>query len=126
MDAAVPGTSAVLVRIPVTHDPRSWALPATPAMARVTATTSPRCGYRCTAALSRRGYVVVGAATAGVSERGAHVDVYVPANLRDAHPRWFDALLTRASRAFDCDLGPVQMLFGAELALHQQGISTLS
>jgi hypothetical protein len=64
------------------------------------------------------GYRIVGVA----SDRrplGRLVDLCVPPDLREANPRWWAELVTRADRIFDPRLGPVARVLAAELALHR-------
>lgn len=63
------------------------------------------------------GYRLVGVAS---KERpiGRTVAIYVPAALRNDHPGWWRSLLHQAERVFDLQLGPVQRVLAAELALH--------
>lgn len=115
---------SVLVRIPA-HD-RGWAraLPTSPGFEPLTVTVGhpdllPVPGDDLVAA----GYRVVGVA----SEHrpiGFTVDVLVPADLREDHPRWWAEMLARAERVFDLRLGPVQVVLAAELALHARALAS--
>lgn len=63
------------------------------------------------------GYRIVGAAD---EERsfGTCIDVFVPAQLRAQHPRWWGRLVETADRIFDLRMGPVRAVLGDELELH--------
>lgn len=65
------------------------------------------------------GYRIVGVAS---EQRplGHLVDVCVPPDLREEHPRWWASLVARADRIFDPRLGPVARVLAAELALHRE------
>lgn len=63
------------------------------------------------------GYRLVGVASETRSI-GRTVGIYVPARVRNDHPDWWRSLLYRAERVFDLQLGPVQRVLAAELALH--------
>lgn len=108
----------VLVRLPA-HD-AAWpaTLPVAPAGHLLTLTLghpSLLPGLESTALPA--GYRLVGVA----SERrpiGRSVGIYVPATVRNHHPHWWRSLLNQAERVFDLQLGPVQRVLAAELALH--------
>lgn len=118
-----PPPGAVLVRV-FAHG-LSWArsLPVVPGGGTVTVTVSSP-GLRRVPAddLVSHGYRVVGVSSSRPRGAGEVIDLLVPAELREAHPDWFRDLLGRADRVFDCDLGPVRRLLGAELALHTAAI----
>jgi hypothetical protein len=68
---------------------------------------------------SRRGYLVVGAAS-DARPIGDVVDLLVAGELQEAAPAWWTEVLGRSHRAFDLRHGPVQRVLGAELAMHAQ------
>lgn len=68
--------------------------------------------------LVSHGYRLVGVHGTGRRDTTAVADVLVPRELQLAHPTWWRQLLDVADRAFDCELGPVRVVLGAELALH--------
>ncbi|MBW3621202.1 MAG: hypothetical protein KY461_13235 [Actinobacteria bacterium] len=118
-ERATPPAGAVLVRV-FAHG-LSWvrSLPVVPDGATVTATVSnPRLRRVPADDLVSHGYRVVGTSATRPRGAGDVVDLLVPRELRLAHEGWFRELLGLADRAFDCDLGPVRRLLGAELALH--------
>lgn len=63
------------------------------------------------------GYRIVGAA-ADHRPLGWLVDVLVPPDLRERNPKWWEALVTRADRVFDLQLGPVARVLAAEVDVH--------
>lgn len=116
-------TGAVLVRV-FAHG-LSWvrSLPVVPNGATVTATVSSSRLQRVPADdLVSHGYRLAGVSSSRPRGAGEVVDLLVLPELRSGHVDWFRELLGRADRAFDCDLGPVQRLLGAELALHVAAI----
>lgn len=115
---------AVLVRV-FAHG-LSWArsLPVVPGGATVTVTVSSGRLRRVPADdLVSHGYRVVGVTPSRPRGAGEVVDLFVPRDLQLAEPGWFRELLGRADRAFDCDLGPVRRLLGAELTLHAEALT---
>lgn len=114
--AARSGAGPVLVRVPA--DAADWVhgLPAVPDGGRVGVTVGTDELLAVAAALDVRGYDLLGA----VAGRwpGRHADLLVLPELREAHPRWFAALLLVADRVFDLRHGPVHVALRAELAAH--------
>lgn len=121
LPATPPGS--VLVRVPATVPSWVRALPPVPGGSTVTVTISHE-RLRGVPAddLVSHGYRIVGVHGARSGGAPAVVDVFVPRELQRAHPAWFRSLLGRASRAFDCELGPVRRLLGPELALHLDAV----
>ena len=109
---------AILLRLPVDGPGWALALPPVPDGAEVTVTLGhPDLLPADSGPARARGYRIVGAA----SEKrplGSVADLLVPGELQQSAPEWWDAVLRRASRAFDLRLGPVQQVLDAELALH--------
>ena len=113
---------AVLLRLPV--EGRDWpsTLPEVPRGGQVTVTVGhPDLMPDDPAPARTRGYHIVGAASE-YRPLGSVADLLITAELRDAAPGWWDALLRRASRVFDLRLGPVQQELSAELALHVEAL----
>ena len=109
---------AILLRLPADGPGWAMALPPVPGGNEITVTLGhPDLLPVDTAAARARGYRIVGAAS---EQRplGSVADLLVPGDLRQTAPAWWDAVLRRASRAFDLRLGPVQQVLDAELALH--------
>lgn len=108
----------VLVRLPARDAAWPTTLPAAPAGHLLTLTLGhPSLLPGPESAALPHGYRLVGVA----SERrpiGRSVGIYVPATLRTLHPAWWRSLLDQAERVFDLQLGPVQRVLAAELALH--------
>lgn len=63
------------------------------------------------------GYRLVGG-DAAPAWAGEHVDVLVPAAVREGHPAWFARLQGLARRVFDLRMGPVRAVLADELAWH--------
>jgi hypothetical protein len=115
---------AVLLRLPV--EGRDWptTLPAVPEGGQVTVTLGhPELVPADPGPARARGYHVVGAASEH-RPLGSVADLLITADLRDAAPAWWEALLGRASRVFDLRLGPVQQVLSAELALHVDALES--
>ncbi|MFO7961147.1 MAG: hypothetical protein R6U94_09395 [Nitriliruptoraceae bacterium] len=113
---------AVLLRLPV--EDRDWpsTLPEVPRGGPVTVTLGrPDLMPNDPGPARARGYHIVGAASE-YRPLGPVADLLVTAELREAAPAWWDALLRRASRVFDLRLGPVQQVLSAELALHVEAL----
>jgi hypothetical protein len=109
---------AVLLRLPV--EGRDWpsTLPEVPDGGQVTVTLGhPELVPADPGPARIRGYHVVGAASEH-RPLGSVADLLITAELREAAPAWWEAVLRRASRVFDLRLGPVQQVLSAELALH--------
>jgi hypothetical protein len=66
--------------------------------------------------LALRGYDLLGVVPGRLP--GPHADLLVTSRLRDAHPRWFSALLLVADRVFDLRFGPVHVALHDELVAH--------
>jgi len=109
---------AILLRLQVDGPDWTMELPSVPDGAEVTVTLGhPDLLPVDTRPARDRGYRIVGAAS---EQRplGSVADLLVSGELRQAAPAWWDAVLRRATRAFDLRLGPVQQVLDAELALH--------
>jgi hypothetical protein len=109
---------SVLVRVAAAD--RSWArrLPPVPAGCVLTVTVGhPDLLPVPVDDLVGGGYRIVGVA-ADHRPVGWTVDLLVPAEVRAAHPAWWQQLLAGAERVFDLRLGPVQRVLAAELDLH--------
>jgi hypothetical protein len=109
---------AILLRLPADGPGWALALPPVPDGNEITVTLGhPDLLPADTGPAQARGYRIVGAAS---EQRplGSVADLLVPGELRQIAPEWWDAVLRRASRAFDLRLGPVQQVLDAELALH--------
>lgn len=123
METATPDSSAVLVRVPVAGTGSSRALPPAPSGSAITVTFgSERLVAGQAPSLQERGYRLAGVVPAMLADPADVLDVLVPAATISAHPGWFASLLGHASRVFDCDLGPVQLLFRDELSLHRRAL----
>jgi hypothetical protein len=113
-----PTEGAVLVRVGATN--RAWVgtLPPVPDAHVLTVTVGhPTLLPVPVDRLTSRGYRLVGVA-ADHRPVGLTVDVLVPADLRAAHPDWWERLVGRAERVFDLRHGPVLRVLAAELELH--------
>lgn len=108
----------VLVRLPARDTAWPATLPAAPAGHLLTLTLGhPSLLPEPDGAALPAGYRLVGVA----SERrpvGRSVGIYVTATVRSQHPDWWRSLLDQAERVFDLQLGPVQRVLAAEIALH--------
>ena len=108
----------VLVRLPAREVAWPATLPAPPDGHLLTLTLGhPSLLRGLEGAALPAGYRLVGVA----SEHrpiGRTVGIYVPARVRNHHPDWWRSLLDQAERVFDLQLGPVQRVLAAELALH--------
>ncbi len=115
----VPPPGAVLVRVEINGRADLRDLPPVPAPHLVTVTFGdarlrallPPDG------LEPLGYRLVGAHDAGGIPAGEALFL-VRRTLLDAQPQWAARLFALASKAYDCDLGPVQHVFGRQLAQH--------
>lgn len=124
MDApTAPPPGALLVRLPVTHPSDLHDLPRVPAPHRVTVSVSdPSVRPRVDATtLEASGYHLVGVHVPRAGGPPSEALLLVRAPLLDAQPTWARLLLERADRVFDCDLGPVQHVFAAQVAQHVAG-----
>jgi hypothetical protein len=109
---------AVLVR--VRADGPEWVgrLPSAPAAWVLTVTVGhPSLLPVSVDELLASGYRIVGVARDGESF-GSCVDVFVPAQLREQAPAWWDEMTRAADRIFDLRMGPVWSVLGQELELH--------
>ena len=106
----------VLVRVDASGDDWLLGLPSLPDAARIGVTVGDAALLRDGDALALRGYDLVQVVPG--RRPGMHADLLVPAALREAHARWFSALLLVADRVFDLRVGPVQIALHAELMAH--------
>jgi hypothetical protein len=111
-----PADGAIVVRLRA--DGPAWvrALPPLPGRARLGITVGEDGLLEAHDDLAARGYDLL-AVVAG-RRPGPHADVLVSADLREAQPRWFAALLLPAERVFDLRFGPVHVALRDELAVH--------
>ncbi len=116
--AISPGSTLVRLRVDEAPVP---SLPSTPPGTVLTVTCTPQLAADLSpSALLARGYRLVGVLTPGgeLPEDGRVVDILVPHDLRSAHPAWWHALVARAWRVHDLDLGPVRRVLDASLRAH--------
>jgi len=114
--SARPAEGPVLVRLGAA-DP-SWVhgLPSVPEPLRVGITVGDASLLSAAEELAARGFDLIEVVPG--RRPGPHADILVTAALREAHPRWFAALLLVADRVFDLRFGPVQMALHDELVAH--------
>ena len=113
---------AVLLRLAVEGTDWPSTLPDVPGGGQVTVTVGhPDLVPEDPAPALERGYHIVGAASEH-RPLGAVADLLITAELREAAPAWWAALLRRAARVFDLRLGPVQQVLSAELSLHADAL----
>ena len=111
---------AVLLRLPASGPWWMEELPVLPAGTTATVTVGhPGLLPADPAPARRRGYLIVGSASAA-RPIGEVVDVLVTEEVRELAPAWWEDLLRRSERAFDLRLGPVQRVLRSELALHAE------
>lgn len=121
MEARIaPPSGALLIRMVVSGPAALMALPRVPAPHTVTITCSDASARARLdeGALARLGYRLVGNHTASTDGSMLELLLLARSALLDAQPAWATAVLAKADRVFDCDLGPVQYLFGALLDCH--------
>lgn len=124
MDAPLaPPAGALLVRIPIARATDLAALPRVPAPHRVTVSVSAPTLRHDPAALAELGYDHRGThVTQGrLASAPGHALLLVRAPLLDGQPDWARAILGRADKAWDCDLGPVRLALAAALDSHLGG-----
>jgi hypothetical protein len=114
--ATRPADGTVVVRLRADEPAWVLALPPMPGRARLGITLGDASLRSAHDALADRGYDLL-AVVAG-RRPGLHADVLVTADLREAQPRWFAALMLPAERVFDLRFGPVHVALRDELAVH--------
>jgi len=114
--ATRPADGTVVVRLRADEDSWVRALPPMPGRARLGITVGEERLLSARDALAERGYDLL--AVVEGRRPGAHADVLVPGDLREAQPRWFAALMLPAERVFDLRFGPVHVALRDELAVH--------
>jgi hypothetical protein len=114
--ATRPADGSVVVRLRA--DEAAWvrALPPMPGRARLGITVGEQRLLAARDTLAERGYDLLAVVTG--RRPGAHADVLVPGDLREAQPRWFAALMLPAERVYDLRFGPVHVALRDELAVH--------
>jgi hypothetical protein len=114
--SARPAEGPVLVRVIASTSDWVHILPLVPDAQRVGVTVGDPTLRSDGDALALRGYDLIQVVPG--RRPGRHADLLVHAALREAHPRWFSALLLVADRVFDLRFGPVHLALHAELVAH--------